>query len=103
MRRLRKNDTVMVIAGKDKGKSGKVLRCLPKKGRVIVQGVNYVKKHKRQHRQDEEHGIVLVESPLNASNLAVICPRCNQRARLGADTLRDGSKVRVCRKCNEVV
>lgn len=103
MRFIKKNDTVSVLAGKDKGKTGKVLRVLPAKNKAIVQGVNYMKKHKRQTKQGEEAGIIQMERPLDCSNLAVVCPRCSQNTRIGIDKLKDGSKIRFCKKCREVV
>ncbi|MDD4956094.1 MAG: 50S ribosomal protein L24 [Candidatus Omnitrophica bacterium] len=103
MSRIKKNDMVKVIAGKDKGKSGKVLRVIPADSKVIVQGVNFVKKHAKRTRQDDKGGIIHKEAPVNMSNLMVICKGCNSVTRVGADMLKDGSKVRYCKNCKEVL
>jgi len=103
MLHVKKNDTVKVLAGKDKGKSGKVLRVFPSRGRAIVQGANFVKKHARQTRQDQQGGIVQREASIDMSNLAVVCKGCNRPTRAGVDILKDGSRVRYCRKCKEVL
>lgn len=101
--RLRKGDTVKVIAGKDLGKTGKVLRVMPDKGRLIVEGVNFVKKHARRTREDRAGGIHEIEASVHVSNVILICPKCRQPTRIGNKMLADGTKVRVCRKCGEVV
>jgi large subunit ribosomal protein L24 len=103
MLHLKKNDTVKVLAGKDKGKTGKVLRVYPARGRAIVQGVNFIKRHARQTRQDQQGGIIQREASINITNLAVVCKGCNRTVRVGRDILKDGSKVRYCKKCNEVL
>jgi len=100
---IKKNDTVKVLAGRDKGKTGKVLRVYPDVNRAIVQGVNFAKKHARRTKQDEQGGIMHRESPIDISNLQVVCGGCNRPTRLGFDKLKDGSKVRYCRKCNEAL
>jgi len=100
---IKKNDMVKVLTGKDKGKTGKVLKVFPVKNRAIVQGVNFVKKHLKQRRQDQQAGIIQQEASINISNLSVICKRCNRITRAGMDILSDGSKVRYCRKCHEVL
>jgi large subunit ribosomal protein L24 len=101
--RIKKGDTVYVIAGKEKGKTGKVLRFDKNSQRVLIQGVNFVKKHARQTRQDQPGGILQKESPLPISNVMFYCPRCNKSSRVGAKFLNDGSKVRICKKCQEMV
>jgi len=103
MPHVKMNDMVKVLAGKDKGKTGKVLRVYPKKDRAIVQGVNFIKKHARRSRQDEQGGIIQREASLNVSNLAIICRGCNRATRVGKDILKDGSRVRFCKKCKEVL
>lgn len=103
MLHIKKNDTVRVLAGKDRGKSGKVLKVYPTTGRAIVQGVNFTKKHARRTRQDEQGGIIQREAPLSASNLQVVCKGCNRPTRVGYDLLADGSKVRYCKKCKEAL
>ena len=103
MLHINKNDTVKVLAGKDKGKTGKVLKIYPARGRAIVQGVNFSKKHAKRSRQDEQGGIIQREASMNVSNLMVVCKGCNRPARVGIDVLKDGSKVRYCKKCKEVL
>ena len=101
---IRKGDTVKVIAGKDRGKTGRVLRVQPAKGRAIVEGVNYIKRHTRATgQQQQQGGIVEKEAPIDLSNLMVICGRCNKPVRTRVRVLADGAKVRACVKCNEAV
>jgi large subunit ribosomal protein L24 len=100
---IRKNDTVLVIAGKDKGKKGKVRKALPEKDEVIVEGVNMIKRHSRARREARQAGIIELEAPLDVSNVMLICNKCNEPARVGFRFLADGRKARVCRSCNEVI
>ncbi len=101
--KIKKGDTVMAIAGRDRGKTGKVLRIYPRKSRVVVEGVNFVKKHMRKTRQDQEGGIIKRESPIQISNLAVFCKSCNRPVRIGITALSDGSKSRFCKRCKEMI
>jgi large subunit ribosomal protein L24 len=103
MLKIKKNDTVKVLAGKDKGKTGKVLKVSPASHRAIVQGVNFSKKHAKRTRQDDQGGIIERESSIEISNLAVVCKGCNQSSRVGFDILKDNSKVRFCKNCKEVL
>ncbi len=103
MLHIKKNDTVKVLAGKDKGKTGKVLKVYPAVNRAIIQGVNFTKKHVRRSRQDEQAGIIQREASINLANLAVVCKGCNRSVRVGIDVLKDGTKVRYCKKCKEVL
>ena len=103
MLRIKKNDNVKVLSGKDKGKSGKVLKVMPDQQRAIVQGVNFVKKHAKKKRQEDQAGIIEQEAAISMSSLSVICKRCNLPTRIGVDVMADGSKVRFCRKCKEVL
>ena len=101
---IRKNDNVVVISGKDRGKRGRVLRLVPSKNRLIVEGVNFVKKHTRPNPgQNVKGGIVEHEAPLHASNVQLVCPDCGAQTRIGRRVLGDGRKVRICRKCDGVV
>lgn len=100
---IRKNDIVSVIAGKDKGKKGKVLRIFPQKGRTIVEGINFVKRHIRKRREDEPGGIIQRESPIHISNLMLYCNKCNRPVRTGVKLLKDKSKVRFCKRCKETI
>ncbi len=100
---IKKGDTVMVISGKSKGKTGKVLEVSPKEGKVIVEKANIVTKHVKPRRQGETGGRIEAEGPLYACKVQVICPKCKQPTRVGYKTLEDGSKVRVCKNkdCGE--
>jgi len=100
---IKKGDTVMVISGKSKGKTGKVLEVSPKEGKVIVEKANIVTKHVKPRRQGEVGGRIEAEGPLYACKVQVICPKCKQPTRVGFKTLEDGSKVRVCKNkdCGE--
>jgi large subunit ribosomal protein L24 len=96
----------VVLAGKDKGKRGKVLFVIPDRSRVLVEGINKVKRHTRPTRRDRQGGIIEMEAPIHISNLMVICPNCNKPARTKRQFLeeRDSkSKVRVCKKCKEII
>lgn len=98
--RIRVDDLVEVIAGDDKGVRGRVLRVDRKEGRILVEGVNVVLKHVRPSRQARQGGRLSKERPINASNVMLVCPSCNQTTRVGARFLPDGSKVRYCKKCD---
>ncbi|UCG20064.1 MAG: 50S ribosomal protein L24 [Deltaproteobacteria bacterium] len=100
---IKKNDTVMVIAGKERGKTGKVLRILPKKDRAVVEKVNFIKRHMRPGAHSRQGGIVEKENPINISNLMVICGKCTDPTRVGRRVLEDGSRVRYCKKCDEII
>jgi large subunit ribosomal protein L24 len=101
---VRKNDTVLVLAGKSKGRTGRVLRVFPAEGRAIVEGVNFVRKHTKANPQKNiKGGILEREAPVHASNLMVVCGECGKPSRMGHKALDDGKKVRVCRRCGGVV
>ncbi|MEZ4598431.1 MAG: 50S ribosomal protein L24 [Syntrophotaleaceae bacterium] len=100
---VKKDDMVKVIAGKEKGKTGRVTRIFADKGRIVVENLNMVKRHTRPSRANAQGGIVEKEAPLNASNVLLLCGSCNQATRTGMRFLEDGSKVRFCKKCNEIV
>lgn len=95
---VKKGDTVVVLAGKDKGKTGSILAVSPKTNRVIVQNVNIVKKHKKARSAQQKSEIVSMEAPINASNVMVICATCNKATRIAKNEV-DGKMVRVCKKC----
>ena len=101
--KIRKNDTVLVTAGKDRGKRGKVRFAYPKKNLVLVEGINFIKKHSRARGQVKQAGIIDLEAPINVSNVMLLCEKCNHPTRVGFTALEDGKKVRVCRKCKEVI
>jgi large subunit ribosomal protein L24 len=101
--KIRKNDTVLVITGKDKGKKGKVRFAYPKEERVLVEGVNFIKRHMRARGQARQAGIIEREAPIHVSDVMLLCSRCGHPTRIGFRFLEDGRKVRVCRSCNEVI
>ena len=98
-----KNDTVLVISGNYQGKKGKVLKVFPKNSRVIVEGVNFIKRHTRPTQKNQQGGIVEKEAPIHVSNLMVVCPKCDTPTRLGRKVLEDGKRVRICRSCSEML
>ena len=100
---IKKNDTVLVIAGKDKGKKGKVHYAFPRDNQVQVDGINIIKKHTRPHGQVKQTGIIEREAPLDVSNVMLLCPKCNKPTRIGIKVLKDGSGVRCCKVCDEVL
>jgi large subunit ribosomal protein L24 len=101
--KMRKNDRVKVTVGKDRGKTGKVLFVDRKKSRVIVEGINIVKKTRRPDQQNQKGGIIDIEAPLNISNLKVVCPKCDGAVRVKKKKLEDGKLVRACGKCGEIL
>lgn len=100
---IRKNDNVLVIAGKDKGKRGRVRFAYPKKERLLVEGINFIKKHSRAKGAVRQAGIIEREAPIHISNVMLVCNKCDKPARVGSRFLTDGRKVRFCRSCGEVV
>ncbi len=101
---VRKNDNVLVTTGKDRGKRGRVLKVLPEKNRVVVEGVNIIKRHTKPNPQRQiKGGVVEREAPVHASNVQLVCPECGAQTRIGHKMLGDGRKVRICRKCEGVV
>jgi large subunit ribosomal protein L24 len=101
--KIRKNDNVLVITGKDRGKKGKVRFAYPKKQKVMVEGVNFIKKHSKARGAARQAGIIDLEAPLHVSNVMLVCDKCSKPARIGFRTLEDGRKVRFCRACGEVI
>ena len=100
---VKRGDLVGVIAGRERGKRGKVLRVLPEKGRVVIEHVNMLKKHQRPTQKLRQGGIIERESPLALSNVLVVCSRCDKPSRSGIKVLGDGRKVRVCKRCGESI
>ena len=98
---VKRGDEVQVIAGKDKGRKGKVIEAFPAKGKVIVEGVAVVKKHQKARMQGQESGIIHMEAPIDVSNVMRVCSKCGKPARTGVKILEDGSKVKYCKKCKE--
>ncbi len=101
--KIRKNDTVLLIAGKDKGKTGKVRFSYPKKERIMVEGINFIKRHIRARGRVRQAGIIQLEAPIPVSNVMLLCSRCNRPTRVSFRFLEDGQKVRVCNRCSEVI
>lgn len=101
--RVRRGDTVAVIAGRERGKRGKVLRVLPGSGRVIVEKLNMIKRHQRPTQKLRQGGIIEREGGLSLSNVMVVCTKCDRPARVGVQLLADGRKVRACRRCGEMI
>jgi large subunit ribosomal protein L24 len=101
--KIKKEDTVLVIAGKDKGKKGKVRQIMPKGNVLIIEGVNIIKRHMKPRGQARQAGIIEREAPLQISNVMLLCPKCNKPVRIQSKILEDGKRVRVCGKCDEVI
>ncbi len=101
--KIRKNDTVLVIAGKDKGKKGKVRSAHPKDERLMVEGINFVKKHARAVRQARQAGIIEREASIHVSDVMLLCSKCNHPTRIVFRFLESGKKVRICHVCHEVI
>ena len=100
---IKRNDTVVVIAGKEKGKRGKVLAVLPQKDRVIVERVNFIKRHQRPTQRVRQGGIIEREGSLHLSNVMLLCGKCGKPTRAGTQRLADGRRTRVCRRCGETL
>ena len=101
--RVKKNDRVRVISGKDKGKEGKILRHIPVRDMVGVEGINMGARHMRPSQKNPQSGIIKQEAPIYASKVMLICPQCGAATRVGCSFLESGKKVRVCRKCSEII
>lgn len=101
--RLKKNDTVVILSGKEKGKTGKILKMLPKKDRIIVEKLQFVKRHTRPTGANAQGGIVEKEGSIHVSNAALLCPKCNVPVRIRVEKLDDKSTARICKKCNEAI
>ncbi|MCD6118010.1 50S ribosomal protein L24 [bacterium] len=98
-----KGDTVLVTAGNHKGQQGKVLKVFPKDNKVIVEGINFIKRHTRPTPKNQQGGILEKEAPIHSSNLMVVCPKCNTPTRIGRKVLDDGRRVRICNNCGEML
>ena len=100
--KIKKGDTVLIISGKDKGKKAKVLEAFPRQDKVMVEGVNIVKRHRRPRQEKEKGQIVEVPKPIDVSNVKLICPKCDQPTRIGY-RLTEKGKYRICKKCNQEI
>lgn len=103
MFKIRKNDTVEIIAGKDKGKKGRVLEVFPSEEHAIVENTNLVKKARRRTQQDQKGGIVPIEAPIHLSNLMLVCKQCNKPVKIKFTVLKDGEKIRECKSCGAAI
>ena len=101
--KLKKDDTVLVLKGKERGKKGKILKFFREKNSAIIENINMVKKHMRRTRDNPKGGIILRESPVRIPNIMLVCPRCSKPTRVGFMILTDGSKKRACKKCKEII
>ncbi len=101
--KIKKNDIVQVISGKHKGEKGKVLKVDREKGRIFVEKVNFIKRHLRPSAAHRQGGIIEKEGPVHISNVMLVCPKCKLAVKIGTRLLEDGSKVRFCRKCDEIL
>ena len=101
--RLKKGDTVLVLAGKDAGSKGKILKVTPDKGKVVIEGVNRVRKHQRPTRALPQGGILRIEAALDASTVMLECNKCDRPTRIGIKILDNGDRVRCCKKCGEIL
>ena len=97
--RIHKGDTVKVLSGNDKGKTGEVLEVIPKTEKIIVKGINIRKKHVKPRKQGEEGGIISVESAIHSAKVNVVCSKCNKATKIGYEVDKNGNRVRVCKKC----
>jgi len=98
--KIKKGDTVQVLAGNDKGKTGEVIEVMPKAEKIIVKGVNLRKRHVKPRKQGEEGGIISQECAIHVAKVGLVCPKCGKVTRVGYELDKDGNKVRVCKKCN---
>jgi large subunit ribosomal protein L24 len=96
--KVKKGDQVLIIAGKDKGRTGKIMKALPKDMKILVEGINLKKKHVRPRKEGEKGQVVDIPAPLDVSNIKLICPKCGKAARVGYE-IKDGNKKRICKKC----
>jgi len=100
---FKKGDNVLVISGEDKGKKGKIVRIFPKKMEMIIEGVNFIKKHSKPTQKVPQGGIVKQEGALHASNIKLICNKCNKPTAIRREKVKEGKRVRVCKKCGEII
>ena len=100
--KVKKGDTILIISGKDKGKTGKIIKALPKEGKILIEGLNLRKKHVRPKKQGEKGQIVQVPSAINVSNIKIICPKCGKAVRIGY-SIDKGVKKRICKKCKQEI
>lgn len=100
---VKKGDKIIILSGKDKGKSGKVIQALPKMSKVVVEGLNTVKRHTKPSQNLPQGGIIVKEAPLHSAKVMLVCPACDQPTRIKKTSLASGATVRVCKKCSEII
>lgn len=100
--KIKKGDTVLIISGKDRGRKGKVLEVFPQDGRLVVEGINLVKKHRRPRQEKEKGQVIELAKPIDASNVKIVCPKCGRASRLGYRLTKEG-KYRICKKCGQEI
>jgi large subunit ribosomal protein L24 len=100
---IKKNDTVLVMSGREKGKKGRVISVYPSKDKLLIEKINIIKRHMKPSKKYTQGGIIEKEAPLHISNVMLICPKCGKPTRIGNTVLSDGKKVRTCKKCREVI
>ena len=100
---LKTNDQVEVITGKDKGRVGKILKVIRKDDSALVEKINMIKRHTKPNAANQQGGIIEKEAPIHVSNLMLVCPKCSKTVRVKRRTLEDGTKVRICKKCDETI
>jgi len=100
---IKKEDTVLVIAGREKGKKGRVLSVMPTKSSLIIEKINLIKRHMKPNRKYAQGGIIEREAPVHMSNVILVCPKCNKSTRIANLLMENGKKVRTCKKCKEVI
>ncbi|MDP4092445.1 MAG: 50S ribosomal protein L24 [Bacillota bacterium] len=100
---VKRDDTVLVLNGKDRGKKGKVLKVYPDDNQIIVEGINMSTKHKKPRSRNQQGGIIHQESPINSSKVMLICARCGEPTKVGKEVLESGQKARTCKKCKEII
>ena len=100
---IKKNDIVMVVKGDDRGKKGRVLSVYPVKSELLIEKLNIVKRHMKPNKKYTQGGIIEKEAPVHRSNVALVCPKCDKPTRIGSTTLENGSRVRVCKICKEIM
>jgi large subunit ribosomal protein L24 len=100
---IKKNDTVLVVTGKEKGKKGRVISVEPKKDKILIERINIIKRHMKPSKKYSQGGIIEKEAPLHISNVMLVCSKCGKPTRIGNTVLSDGKKTRICKKCKEVI
>lgn len=101
--RIKKGDRVYILTGKDRGKEGKIIKVFPKKEKIIVEGINRVKRHTRPSQRNPQGGIIEKEAPIHISNAMLVCPNCTNPTRFSVGFTKEGKKIRICKRCKEAI